>query len=247
MLPSALRPESLAMATPKGDVLPLSLQRCVSSIVHELGKVGRPLRSAPTTWPFKILIVRAGPKDLAPVPPAAPIAKKIRAHRQDLADAEQIQVHVLSTEPDGTFEGPPTREGLRSQLSRADLLGEQYHLLVFLGHGDVQEVPGRPIPTGQLQLEGAQQESDPYEARKIAGLLAEFPVPVVLLMGCMTAADLNEEQLATYNSAMPKWLRGCATASTAATRRCSWQIFLKACSSRPPTTRQFGWEISNWP
>jgi hypothetical protein len=192
----------IEMATPKGDAQPLSLHRRVSSIVHQLAKVGRPPASAAMGWPFKVLITRAGPTDLAPVPAAAPIVKEVRGLRPDLTAAEQIQIDVLSTEPGGPFVGPPTREALRKQLSQG------YHLLVFLGHGNVQEIPGMPIPTGQLQLENIKRQSDPFEARKVATLLHEFPVPVVLLIGCLTAGDLTADQLQLFEAELPKWLRG---------------------------------------
>jgi CHAT domain len=189
----------IEMATPKGDVTALSLQHRVSSIVHQLPKVGRPPASAATGWPFKVLIVRAGPTDLPPVPAAEPIAAEIRAL---VPGAANLQIDVLSTEPGGAFAGAPTREKLREQLSQG------YHILVFLGHGNVQEIPGVSIPTGQLQLENPQRLSDPFEARRVATLLHELPVPVVLLVGCLTAADLTAEELELFEAELPKWLRG---------------------------------------
>jgi hypothetical protein len=199
----------IEMATPRGEIQPLSLQGRVSSIVHELAKVGRPSASAATGWPFKVLIVRAGPTDLAPVPEAAPIAEEILARRPELAAAGHIQIDVLSTEkPGGPFAGPPTREGLLTQLDNANALQKQYHMLVFLGHGDVLEIPGRSIPTGQLQFEDAGRQSDPFEANKVAEMLALYPVPVVLLIGCLTAAGLTPQQQQLFESVLPKWLRG---------------------------------------
>jgi hypothetical protein len=192
----------IEMATPKGDQTPLSLHQSVSSIVHLLPKVGSPPTSVAPCWPFKVLIVRAGPTDLPAVPTAKPIAEAIRALRPELSAAGHLQVDVLSTEADGGAAGSPTRENLRTQLAQG------YHLLVFLGHGNLQEFPGTAVPMGQLQLENSRRQSDPFEARKVASLLHECPVPVVLLVGCLTGADLSADQAQVIDAELPKWLRG---------------------------------------
>jgi CHAT domain len=192
----------IEMATPKGDSMPLSLHRRVSSIVHYLAKVGSPPTSVAVCWPFKVLIVRAAPTDLPAVPPAKPIAEAIRAFRPELSAAGNLQVDVLSTEADGGFAGSPTKENLRAQLAQG------YHILVFLGHGNIQEIPGAAVPVGQLQLENSRRHSDPFEARKVATLLHECPVPVVLLVGCLTGADLSAEQAQLIEAELPRWLRG---------------------------------------
>jgi hypothetical protein len=83
-----------------------------------------------------------------------------------------------------------------------------YHILVFLGHGDIRETPGTAVPVGQLQLETADRKHDSYEARRLSALLHEYPVPVVMLIGCLTAADLTPEMLEAVESEFPRWLRG---------------------------------------
>jgi hypothetical protein len=193
----------IEMATPQGDAVPLSLHHRVSSIVHQLPKVGNPRVSAATGWPLKILIVRSGPTDLPAVPPVAAIANAIRTVNAGLATANCVQADVLSTEGAGPFNGPPTKERLR------ELLGSTaYHILVFLGHGDIRETPGTAVPVGQLQLETADRKHDSYEARRLSALLHEYPVPVVMLIGCLTAADLTPEMLEAVESEFPRWLRG---------------------------------------
>jgi len=193
----------IEMATAQGDVLPLSLHARVGSIVHQLPKVGTPRVSAATGWPLKVLVVRSGPANLPAVPPVAAIAQTIRTLNPALTGANGVQVDVLSTEVGGPFAGPPTKEAMREQLGKAS-----YHVLVFLGHGDLRDTAGSTIPVGQLQLETPNRRHDPFDGKRLSGLLHEFPVPVVLLVGCLTAADLTAEQLPEVEAELPKWLRG---------------------------------------
>jgi hypothetical protein len=192
----------IEMAIPKGVRLALSLNRRVSSIVHQLDKVGYPPAPLVTGWPFKVLIVRASPTDLPAVPPAGPIAEEIRALRPDLCGANNLQIDILSSEAGVQSAGAPLKDILDNQL------GEGYHVLAFLCHGQIQEIPGTSVPTGQLQLEDSQRLSDPLEADKLASMLDDRPVPVVLLIGCLTAADLTEDQRSLVETELPKWLRG---------------------------------------
>jgi hypothetical protein len=159
--------------------------------------------SAAAGWPLKILIVRSGPTDLPTVPAVAPIAQAIRTLNPALTGVNGVQVDILSTESAGPFAGPPTKDALREQLGKTS-----YHVLVFVGHGDMRDTPGTTIPVGQLQLETANRKHDAFEAKRLSGLLHEFPVPVVLLVGCLTAADLTAEQLPEVEAELPKWLRG---------------------------------------
>ncbi|MEP6916576.1 MAG: CHAT domain-containing protein, partial [Acidobacteriota bacterium] len=65
-----------------------------------------------------------------------------------------------------------------------------YNVLVYLGHGELAEPPGGGPPIGQLYMEspdgGGHQA---IGAPQLAKLLTKFPIPLVLLAGCVTAAD----------------------------------------------------------
>jgi hypothetical protein len=193
----------IEMATAEGDATPLSLHNQVSSVVHQLRKVGQPAASEALGWPFKILIVRAAPKDFPPVPDAAPIADAIRQLDPSLVASHNLQVDVLSGEGGGAPVGRPTRDELSVQLAR-----DKYHIVVFLCHGNLRETVGGSGPLGQLQLETEARDSDPLDQRQIATLLHKSPVPVVLLIGCLTAAGLDPEQLEEAEARIPIWLRG---------------------------------------
>src|SRR5207302_5135585 len=69
-----------------------------------------------------------------------------------------LDLDVLSSEsPLGRLEalGPPTWAALRDQLKR-----RSYHLLVFLGHGDVaKQVTATASPGGYLVLERSQNRA----------------------------------------------------------------------------------------
>jgi hypothetical protein len=191
----------IELLTVEGDT-PLVLHQRVSSVVHLLDKAS----SAPTTisaWPFKILIVRSNPPDLgADVPKAAPLRQDILKLCPDLVAQELIRVDVLSSEAaagtDGII-GPPTLEALSEHLAK------KYHVLVYLGHGDVQPPPTGMTPISVLQLESKDgSRREPASNKQLAQLLHDHVVPVVLLVGCLTAATFPAE----LQSELANWVRG---------------------------------------
>ncbi len=192
-------PIELICAT--GDT-PLVLHRRVSSIVHLLDKVGHP-PTATSAWPLRVLLVRANPPDLGGgVPEAGPIRTDIMALQPDWAAQSLVQVDVLSGEkPDlPGLQGPPTIAGLMDQLARA-----RYDILVFLGHGDIDQPRPDLPPVSSLRLESQDgTRSDPIGARDLAQLLHDHPVPVVLLVGCLTAANFPAE----LQPEVERWVRG---------------------------------------
>ena len=193
------------LITPKGVATPFALHHRVSAIIHSQENIYNSRVLSTSTWPLRILIVRSSPKDLhVKVPEAVPIRETILAVRPDLVQGgrQLVQVDYLSRESMPDVAGPPTREKLVEQLAFG------YDMLVYLGHGDVAELQTDGMPIGQLLLETPEGFSDPLDARKLSNLLHRRPVPVVLLVGCLTAADLDPEIQAEVEKEIPKWLRG---------------------------------------
>jgi hypothetical protein len=59
-------------------------------------------------------------------------------------------------------------------------------------------------PISLLQLEGADSKHEPVTSKQLASILHHRPVPVVLLAGCLTAAQPG----AIPDPDIPKWMRG---------------------------------------
>jgi hypothetical protein len=188
-------------------VLPLVLQARNAAIIHLLPKVGTPPTFTSSVWPLRILVVRSNPGDLGG---AVPAANELRQGIYNILDntpglnRNLVQVHVLSSENAPDLAGRPTRENFRKQLTRAS-----YDILVYLGHGDVLPAYTGLMPIGVLQLEsedGSAHVSVP--ADQLAVLLHERPVPVVLLIGCLTAAEVDKEIKEGVENLTPQWMRG---------------------------------------
>jgi hypothetical protein len=195
---------------------PLVIDRRMRALVHALTKKGNPATSsANKTWPLRVLIVRPNPTDIVPpatgaaaptVPLATPIYEDIckLAERWridhfggDGGDATrgQLDVRVLSSEGEGaaavTWEA--TREELESLTP---------DILVFLGHGNLTEGFAGVPPRGELYFEDEQRMSRPVPDSVIKQELVLNPVPVVLLVGCLTA------HVAELDKKLPAWMRG---------------------------------------
>lgn len=202
----------LELLTQPGTHIPYALHQRITSLVHLLPKAGSPPPSPPSTnWPLRILLVRSSPTDLLiPVPEAAPIRESIATIEALIAQRTQplpsgpnksrlIEVDILSRENAPDLAGPPTREKLLEQLAF------RYDILVYLGHGDIAEAqPDRP-PIGQLLLETSDRYNDPFNARQLSNLLQKHPVPVVLLVGCLTASENAPPEA---QEEIPRWLYG---------------------------------------
>lgn len=195
----------LEMIVQQGGNTPYALHQKIGAIVHTLEKVGNaPTSLTADTYPLRVLIVRSNPKDLGgEVPPAAPVRDKILELRPDLVP-RFLQVDILSREAAAGVAGPPTREQLLQQLK------SRYDLLIYLGHGDILEGHADVAPVGVLQLEGADDDSihDALPANKFGVYLQNHPVPVVLLVGCLTAAHPTPQQQAYLATALPRWMQG---------------------------------------
>ena len=178
---------------------PLVLQRQVRAMVH-MQKRSRamPSPAARDGWPLGILLVRSNPADLGgKVSPILPLRDRILAIAEARGLKSAVEVTTLSSEPGGS--GPVTYDSLRRRLH-----DRRYSILVYLGHGDLQDAGFEELPpTGVLQFE---VESGPYanpiRANQLRSEMQNYPVPVVLLAGCSTAA--SEAML----QRTPQWMRG---------------------------------------
>jgi hypothetical protein len=184
----------------KLDADPLALHPWVRGIVHSY-KRHRGVAAPPAlrwSWPFRVLFVRTNPKDLGgDVPPVLPIRDRVVAIARGCGLADVVEVTVLSSEAGAG--GPVTYDAFRAELRNV-----RYDLLVYMGHGDLQEVgfEGFP-PIGVLlfELDGS-DFANPIRADQLRSELLNRPVPVVVLAGCMTAAS------EALRERLPQWMRG---------------------------------------
>ncbi|WP_437692030.1 CHAT domain-containing protein [Sorangium sp. So ce176] len=179
---------------------PLALHPWVRGIVHtqKRHRAAATPRTMRWGWPFRVLIVRTNPKDLGGcVPPALPLRDRVLAIAGACGLADVVEVAVLTSE-DGAG-GPVTYDALRAELRNAS-----YNLLVYLGHGDLQDVAFEgfpPIGVLLFELDGS-EFANPIRADQIRSEFMNRPVPVVVLAGCLTAgSDVVRERL-------PQWMRG---------------------------------------
>lgn len=191
----------------QGANIPLALHNRNASIFHLLPKVGTPPSATMAgSWPLRILIVHSNPRDLGG---AIPSAVGIRENIYQTLDSKglsrnHVQVHILSSENGVETVGRPTREDFRKQLNKVS-----YDILVYMGHGDVFQVYQGLPPVNVLQLEsddGSVHITVPSD--QLAILLHERPVPVVLLIGCLTAAAIPQDMKDGVASLIPQWMRG---------------------------------------
>lgn len=178
---------------------PLVLQRQVRAMVHMQARArATPSPTARAGWPLGILLVRSNPADLGgKVSPILPLRDHILAIAEACGLKSAVEVTTLSSEPGGS--GPVTYDSLRRRLH-----DRRYDILVYLGHGDLQDAGFEELPpTGVLQfeIEGGPY-ADPIRANQLRSEMQNYPVPVVLLAGCSTAA--SEAMLRRT----PQWMRG---------------------------------------
>jgi hypothetical protein len=192
----------LELVSLPNTVVPLVLHPRVDTLVHLLPAAGEPPPAPRRDWPLKILLVRSNPPDLGGfVPEGGPIRGAILEAATGLP-AGSVIVRLLSSEQDP--DKPVTWRACVAALEE-----EAWDVLVYLGHGDVREGVD---PVSVLQLESADgKASDPIDTRKITWALLNHPVPVVILAGCLTAAELTQADRGMrerIQAALPTWLRG---------------------------------------
>jgi len=186
-----------------GSVVPLALNPKISAIVHLLEKVGVPQNSpSARSWPLRVLIVRSNPFDLGGSVPSATLIRDdiMRLGRQ--LGPNLVKVDLLSSEV-GVARSA-TWEAFREQLRKTP-----YDIVVYLGHGDLLPANEGLPPSGVLQLETSDAAAHtPVSAKQLAAVLYNYPVPVVILAGCLTAADLPNEIKQSVEESLPQWMRG---------------------------------------
>lgn len=171
----------------------------VTGLLHLLPNVGGSAGSAATLgWPVRILLVRSNPGDLGGrVPPAAPIRDAILASGEAEFGQGMVKVDLLSREA-GALAAPTWEEFMTRVKS-------EYHILVYLGHGDVQQLHEDLPPLSSLQFEtGDPSVHEPVTSRQLAVVLHQNPIPVVVLAGCLTAAEPGTSPLSNLSA----WMRG---------------------------------------
>jgi CHAT domain len=184
----------------------LVLLQNVRAIVH---MIKRPRAVPPLAtrsgWPFRALLVRSNPADLGgQVPPILPLRDSILAIARARGLGDAVVVGVLSSEPGGS--GPVTYDALRAELD-----ARSCQVLVYLGHGDLQDAGFEGFPRmGVLQFEHeGSPYADPICAEQLRYELLGHPVPVVVLAGCVTAA--SDAVMRRF----PQWMRGAQSVAEA--------------------------------
>ena len=206
-LPAELGDLPVELVTLPNMPIPLILHPRVGSIVRIPPLIQMEAATEARDWPFRVLLVRSNPEDLGgSVPEAMPIVEQIRQAAKDrgLPDGA-VQVELVSSETNGA--------DLVSWARFREALGSgPFDVCVYLGHGDLQAVPPGP-PVGYLQFEAAHGK-EAIDARRIAAELAQHPVRVVVLAGCLTAAAADAadaeavERREELGRKLPEYLRG---------------------------------------
>lgn len=191
----------------EGEENSLCLSQKCAAILHAQDKQSL-AKGNNYNWPLRVLFVRSNPTDLGEVvPEAAEMVNNIVLNLAGpLGGESAVQVDVLSSESPNLL--PPTLENLNKQLRREDR--KPYHILVYLGHCSLKKVGQKSI--GYLQLENEDDEGhEDISPEKFVTPLANNPVPVVLLVGCMTATKLPElkpKKRQNIEEKIPNWVRG---------------------------------------
>lgn len=177
----------------------LALDERVAAIVQQVYKppTGPNLKAQP---PLRVLLIRSNPRDLGgKVPAVIPVRDELRkSPRSNL-----VELDILTREPANGASGTPCFEEFEKRVG-----GNSYQLIIFLGHGDLLNQEGNSAAEAVLQFEEKDSPySRPVTASQLKVLLQRKPVPVVLLVGCLTAADGPEGGDGNLDK-VPQWMRG---------------------------------------
>jgi len=137
----------------------------------------------PVVLPLTVLVVIATPSDK---PPANMLDEKnaiIRA-LQGMANQGGGAIELQFCEP-------PTREELTKRL------GEQFHILHFIGHGAYDIEADDPSPRPYLSLERPDHTSHNIDAETLSLLLVNAHVRLVMMTACASAQPTPEQVQAT--------------------------------------------------
>jgi hypothetical protein len=184
---------------PEEDHTPYSVSLRVSSVIHLLpegGSGGPPGNSL--DWPLRFLIVRSNPSDLGlAVPPAIPVRDEILRLGAHFGPGAVV-IDILSSEPG--INKSATWSAFTTQMKDND----PYNIVIYLGHGSVKEEDGSSC----LQFEDGAGHQDVAQYDLISPFQGN-PVPVVLLVACLTAEQVTEERFKVlHQRKMSEWLRG---------------------------------------
>lgn len=169
----------------------------VRSLVYHLDKVsGAPNPSTGRSWPLRVTIVRSNPQELGgAVPIGAPIRDHVLALGQAIGGGA-VEVVLVSSEDGGpavTWERVATH--LRGKAPP--------DVLVYLGHADLPESVEQ-ARGGRIQLEAADDDAAvPLSFLELRTALDR--VPVVVLAGCLTGAELAKRP--ELHDLVPNWMR----------------------------------------
>jgi hypothetical protein len=199
------------LITLKDDIEALVVNADVAAFLHLLPNANKSTASpSSSTWPLKILIVRSNPNRLGgAVPPAATILESILSlWKEDPPLAPSLlRIDILSSEePDEVkVAARPTIDNFEMQLMKVN-----YDILIYIGHGDIQSTGPGKEESGVLQFENENNTGPAVlNANRLASILRQHPVPVVLLMGCLTAVDaIPDDMRDGVSTLMPKWISG---------------------------------------
>jgi hypothetical protein len=174
---------------------PLLTYEKVRSIVHRIPFMPTLPGTIAQNYPFRVLIVRSNPSKLGGAVPAADsIRNSILAAGAKLGKGA-VEVDLLSRDEPASA-GLPTFENFKQQV-----LGCRYHLLVFLGHGE--RISDSSVIKFEHDLGQSAVVKNPDELRMV---LKQSPIPVVMLAGCLTAAE--EPSVPVDPEATLSWVRG---------------------------------------
>lgn len=194
----------IELVTPEGGTA-YALDHRFAAVVHLLGSRRESETPASSLyWPLRVLVFRANPKDRDLVPEAAPISEHIRTLGASLG-VGAVQVDVVSSEP-----AVGVRASVEEFRTRLGASLDPYDVLVFLGHGNVVDEFGRRRPSLRFEAGDGRGGQD-VPAKDLADILQEHPVPVVLLVSCLSAdkvASLSDDERQELRRDVIEWMRG---------------------------------------
>jgi tetratricopeptide (TPR) repeat protein len=162
-----------------------------SPLAFQLAGISRslPVTDAALTVPvpqgrLRVLMVISRPggtRDLGYRMIARPLMRRLEAVRGE------VDLVVLR---------PPTLEALRRTLTEANTAGKPFQIVHFDGHGAL----AGPATEGVLVFEGANGGADRVSASRVAQVLAEAKVPVVVLNACQSGAVGKDLEAAVATS-----------------------------------------------
>lgn len=156
-----------------------------STLVRRRLPIRRLQEVIPTQLPIRILLVSPRPEDEV----SAYIDHRLSA--RPLMDAVESLGQLATL----TVLAPPTFPALQAALRQADESGEGFDVVHFDGHGvfDTERALGALCfedPNDAHKLE--QRASQLIDAKKLAGMMRDYRIPLVFLEACQTARNEDD-------------------------------------------------------